>query len=78
MFLHKGEMRIQQFKRAQPHIGHIQFAGVPDRSEPHSGTVDYPTVLHEISEAGWTGYFGAEYRPKTTTEDGLGWMKDYL
>lgn len=59
------------------HIGHIQFAGVPDRMEPDAGEIDYSWLLREITEMGWDRPFGAEYRPRTTTDAGLGWMSDF-
>ena len=68
---------FSRFKQAQHHIGHIQFASVPDRAEPDVGSVDYVSLLKKISNYGWTGYFGAEYKPTTTTEAGLGWMKEF-
>lgn len=58
-------------------IGHIQFASIPDRVEPDTGAVDFSRLIPEIIEAGYTGYFGAEYRPALTTDLGLGWM-DFL
>lgn len=44
-------------------IGHIQFAAVPDRSEPDHGEVDFGWLLRAIADAGYDGAFGAEYRP---------------
>ena len=55
-------------------IGHIQIASVPDRSEPDHGAVDYPDLLRRIDELGYEGHIGAEYRPRGTTDEGLGWM----
>jgi hypothetical protein len=34
-------------------IGHIQFAAVPDRSEPDHGEVDYSWLLRAIADAGY-------------------------
>ncbi len=55
-------------------IGHIQFAGVPDRSEPDTGEIAYERLLPAISAMGYDGYFGAEYKPRGTVEDGLSWL----
>ncbi|MBZ9983407.1 TIM barrel protein [Mesorhizobium sp. BR-1-1-8] len=55
-------------------IGHIQFAAVPDRSEPDHGEVDYGWLLRAIADAGYDGAFGAEYRPTT---DSFAWMKRF-
>ncbi len=53
-------------------IGHIQFAAVPDRSEPDHGEVDYRWLLRAIADAGYEGMFGAEYRPATHS---FAWMR---
>ncbi len=58
-------------------IGHIQIAAVPDRSEPDAGELHYPNLLAALDEMGWAGFVGAEYKPRTTTFDGLGWLKAY-
>lgn len=58
-----------------PIIGHIQIAAVPDRGEPDMGEVDYRHILRHINKIGYEGYVGAEYRPRTTTDAGLGWMQ---
>jgi hydroxypyruvate isomerase len=58
-------------------IGHIQFASIPDRAEPDGGEVDYSRLIPSIVEAGYTGFFGAEYRPALTTDLGLGWMDSF-
>ncbi|MFT4585470.1 MAG: hydroxypyruvate isomerase [Gammaproteobacteria bacterium] len=60
------------------HIGHIQIAGVPDRGEPDRGEVNYAQVLPEIDRMGWLGFIGAEYKPRLTTDAGLGWIKSIL
>ena len=60
-----------------PFVGHIQFAAVPSRAEPDEGEVCYQRFLAAVDEFGWTGFVGAEYRPRTTTDEGLGWMKAF-
>lgn len=55
-------------------VGHIQFASVPTRAEPDEGELAYDRIFHAIDGLGWNGYLGAEYRPRTTTDDGLGWL----
>lgn len=57
-----------------PIIGHIQIASVPDRAEPDSGELDYRHVLKLIADMGYTAPIGAEYKPRTSTDEGLGWM----
>lgn len=65
---------LRRFEAHLPMIGHVQFAGVPDRSEPHRSEVDYRWLLPRMADAGYTGWFGAEYRPAAGTGDGLSWM----
>lgn len=57
-----------------PHVGHIQFASVPDRAEPDEGDLDYRRVFELLDELGWTEPVGAEYRPRGAVEHGLDWM----
>lgn len=66
---------IARLERLFPLIGHVQFAGVPDRAEPDTGEIAYPAVFQALERLGWSGFVGAEYRPRTTTEQGLGWLK---
>lgn len=63
-----------RIQAALPAIRHIQFAAVPDRSEPVGGEVNYLELLPAVIAMGYTGWFGAEYRPATTTDEGLAWM----
>lgn len=56
------------------HVGHVQFAAVPDRGEPVGGIVDYHAVLPAIAALGYDGPFGAEYIPRSDIDAGLGWL----
>ena len=62
------------FKKYQPHIGHIQIAGVPERHEPDTGEVNYVYLFNLLDELGYDGWVGCEYRPAKGTVEGLGWM----
>ncbi|KAI8034169.1 putative hydroxypyruvate isomerase [Drosophila gunungcola] len=56
-------------------IGHFQIAQVPHRHEPDvSGELDYGYVLKLLQQFGYDGWVGCEYKPRTTTVDGLGWV----
>jgi len=57
-------------------IGHIQIADNPGRNEPGTGEINYAWVLKHIDAIGYDGWVGCEYKPKTTTVDGLGWMRE--
>lgn len=55
-------------------IGHIQFAGVPDRGSPDHGEVNYSAVFAAIAAMDWPTPLGAEYKPGGDTDVTLGWM----
>lgn len=57
-----------------PHIRHIQIAGVPDRGEPDQGSVSYDEICHDLFRRGYQRYIGAEYRPRQSVEQGIGWL----
>ena len=68
---------IARLKVMMPYIGHIQFAGVPDRGAPDQGTVDYQKVFTAIADLGWNQPVGAEYKPGGVTDESLGWLEKY-
>ena len=65
---------IGELDRAVRHIGHIQFAAVPDRGTPDHGTVDYGKIFNHLDAAGYDKPLGAEYRPGGRTEESLAWL----
>ena len=65
---------LAQLQARLPHIGHIQFASIPNRKSPDQGTLDYKQVFTALDSLGWTRPLGAEYHPDGATEDGLDWM----
>ena len=60
-----------------PWLGHVQIAGVPARDEPAVDDVATRAVLAELDRRGYAGWVGCEYRPRTTTDAGLGWLQAY-
>ncbi|MGU3492708.1 hydroxypyruvate isomerase [Xanthobacteraceae bacterium A53D] len=58
-------------------IKHIQLADNPGRGEPGTGEINYPFIYKAIDEAGYTGWIGAEYKPKASTDEGIGWYAPY-
>ncbi|MGD0640029.1 MAG: hydroxypyruvate isomerase [Roseiarcus sp.] len=60
-----------------PRIGHIQIAGNPGRHEPDTGEIAYSFLFERLDALGYSGWVGAEYKPKGRTEDGLGWLRAY-
>lgn len=68
---------ITRFFALRDHIGHVQFASVPNRSAPDEGELNYAYVLKSIVDAGWDKPLGAEYKPGRPTGETLGWMKSF-
>jgi len=60
------------------HVGHIQIASVPERSEPDDGEVNYRYLFRLLDELRYEGWVGCEYRPRAGTQEGLGWMRTLL
>lgn len=65
---------VRGLERLMPIIGHIQIADVPERHEPGTGEINFGRVFDTLDELGYDGWVGCEYRPRTTTVDGLGWL----
>ena len=59
-------------------IPHMQLADNPGRNEPGTGEINYPFLFQHIDRIGYRGWIGCEYKPKTTTDAGLGWVRPYL
>jgi hydroxypyruvate isomerase len=59
-------------------IGHVQIADTPGRHEPGTGEINYPFLFQHLDRIGYQGWIGCEYRPLTTTQAGLGWVRPYL
>jgi hypothetical protein len=51
-----------------------QLADNPGRNEPGTGEINYDFLFKHIGSLGYDGWIGCEYKPKTTTVDGLGWL----
>ena len=60
-----------------PLIGHVQFAGVPERQEPDIGELNCSYMFERLDQLGYDGWVGAEYMPAGKTEDGLSWAAAY-
>jgi len=56
-------------------INHVQLADNPGRNEPGTGEINYRFLFEHLDRIGYQGWVGCEYKPATTTEAGLGWMK---
>ena len=62
-------------------IRHMQIAGVPGRTPPDEGEMNYPYLFQLIDDLGYQGWVGCEYRPHGTqpgtSKDSLGWARRY-
>mgnify|MGYP001187943308 FL=1 len=58
-------------------IDHMQMAGVPERHEPDTGTVDMLTAFDAVDAMGYKGWIGAEYRPSHSTAESFTWGGPY-
>ncbi len=74
MQIMEGDL-ARRLEAAAPRVAHVQIADNPGRHEPGTGEINYPFLFSLIDRLGYEGWVGCEYRPLTTTEAGLGWMK---
>ncbi|MHA6787462.1 hydroxypyruvate isomerase [Pseudomonas bijieensis] len=56
-------------------INHVQLADNPGRNEPGTGEINYRFLFEHLDRIGYQGWVGCEYKPLTSTEAGLGWLK---
>ncbi len=73
----EGELAAT-IKKNLARIAHMQLADNPARNEPGTGEINYPFLFDHIDRLGYAGWIGCEYKPATTTTNGLGWIKPYL
>jgi hydroxypyruvate isomerase len=57
-----------------PRIAHVQLADNPGRHEPGTGEINYPFLFAHLDRLGYDGWIGCEYKPLTTTTEGLDWV----
>ena len=58
-------------------ISHVQLADNPGRNEPGTGEINYHYLFKFLDNIGYNRWIGCEYKPKTTTEEGLSWLKQH-
>ncbi len=69
-----GEHPLDAFMRHRSWARHVQFSDVPGRHEPGTGTLDIPSILAGMQSLGYEGWYGAEYHPRSRTDESLRWM----
>ena len=65
-------------ERLLPRIAHVQVADPPGRHEPGSGEINFAFLFGLLDRIGYSGWIGCEYKPLGLTEEGLGWVRQYL
>ncbi|MBA3448202.1 MAG: hydroxypyruvate isomerase [Pseudaminobacter sp.] len=58
-------------------IAHIQLADNPGRNEPGTGEINFAFLYEHLDRIGYSGWVGAEYKPKAGTVEGLGWFRKF-
>lgn len=66
---------VERAHELRGRFAHVQLAGCPDRHEPDTGELDVASVFAQLDADGYAGWIGLEYKPRTTTEAGLAWLK---
>lgn len=54
---------------------HIQVGNGDDRHEPGAEPFDHPAFFEMLDAIGYKGWVSGEYKPRATTEEGLGWIR---
>ena len=67
-----GDDIAAALERYRDRIGHVQIADAPGRGEPGTGALDLNRYLTQLSDGGYTGYIGLEY--KATRADTFDWI----
>jgi hydroxypyruvate isomerase len=68
---------VAELERWMPRLEHIQFADAPGRFAPGTGDIDWPAAFETLKRLDYTGWFGAEYISRQSTESTFGWLETY-
>ncbi|MFB8026161.1 MULTISPECIES: TIM barrel protein [unclassified Streptomyces] len=70
-----GEDLGQVIKAYAAKTGHVQIADNPGRGAPGTGSLPLERLLDELTEAGYDGWVGLEYKPgDRPSADSFGWL----
>jgi hydroxypyruvate isomerase len=78
---HALQMRESATAELREHaalIRHVQIADLPNRSEPGSGSVDWPARLREVRALGYDGPVGLECTPTTDSKSAIAYARRVL
>ena len=59
------------------YIRHMQIAGVPDRTPPNQGEMNYSYLFALVDELDYKGWLGCEFRSGDNTKEALSWAINY-
>jgi hydroxypyruvate isomerase len=65
---------VANLSKYLPFTKHVQIAGVPQRSEPDEGEIDYPHLLRVLAGLGYRGWVGCEYNSRPLAAGESGWL----
>ncbi|MEU0127763.1 TIM barrel protein [Streptomyces sp. NPDC006289] len=70
-----GEDLSQVIKAYASKTGHVQIADNPGRGAPGTGSLPLERLLDELTEAGYDGWVGLEYKPgDRPSAESFGWL----
>ncbi|MFC9945544.1 TIM barrel protein [Streptomyces pratensis] len=70
-----GEDLSQVIKAYAAKTGHVQIADNPGRGAPGTGSLPLERLLDELTEAGYDGWVGLEYKPgDRPSAESFGWL----
>ena len=72
-----GENLEDSIKSNLDVIDYIQVVGVPGRTEPDTGDIDFKEIFKMLDMIGYRGWVGCEYTPQTHTLEGMKWASVY-
>lgn len=55
-------------------FGHVQIADNPGRGQPGTGGLDFDDLFGRLTDAGYGGRVGLEYKPAGPSADSFGWL----
>ncbi|MFO0693964.1 MAG: TIM barrel protein [Polyangiales bacterium] len=69
-----GEDVLHDLRTSGDRLFHVQFADIPGRGAPGTGTLDFDAIFGAIDALPYEGAVAAEYRPGGPTEPTLAWL----
>jgi len=64
-----------KLKEFAPHLGHVQIADSPGRTEPGTGELSWSHVFGVLRDIGYEGWIGCEYTATAAQGSTVAWLK---